>query len=110
MDAKKFSKSMDMLANVYRGKFALKPDDKDEVKKSIYESWFVFFGDCDSEAFDNAVKWWISKKTMPPTVHDLKLAYQEEYYKVKKQREEAEREEERKRSEEYWKKLTEGEN
>lgn len=66
-----FSQVMKDLANVYRGKFAIKPDDTDEIKTEIAESWYQYFKDYRIEALQEIVDSWITGESKAPMISDI---------------------------------------
>lgn len=68
-----FGKPMADLGNAYRGRFAVRPDDSDDVKVSVLATWFKYLGEFELEDFENAVDAWIREEDAPPTVKTLRL-------------------------------------
>jgi hypothetical protein len=72
MTENEFASVMQDISNAFRGKFAVKPDDSEEIKNDILTTWYKFFKDYKIEAFEEISRTWIEKEDKAPLIKDLK--------------------------------------
>lgn len=71
MTKNEFVNVMNDLAGAYNGKFALNPNNSEDTKKAVLNTWYKFFADFHVEAFEQITSEWIIKESKPPMISDL---------------------------------------
>ena len=107
MTKPEFIKSFKLLMASYGRKFVADYSLPAEHIQTVGETWYTFFSECSDNDFSQTVSKWISKQSAPPTIADLKKAYNSEVHRRKceaeKERKRREDEESRPSPEDYFK-------
>lgn len=69
------------LACAYRGRFAVRPDDSDEVKEYVIATWHKYLGDLEFTDFETAVQSWILYEDQAPSIRQIRNKAQELQWK-----------------------------